>query len=179
MRAPIRSLRRRQLARRWEPRLEAIVRRRATWDETWLNVARSMAERSQCVRDRVGAVIVDPMNRVVATSYNGTPVGWPDSGPCINFCQRAKVGPDELTMQSYTDCPSLHAEANSIAVCDRSMRAGGIIYVTSDICWNCAKLIANSGLVRVVVQRDRQHRYRDSQTSYELLEHCGIEVVHL
>lgn len=155
------------------------MRSRSTWHETWQGIAQVMAQRSRCTRDQVGAVIVDVHNRVVATSYNGPPAGWPEMGPCINFCQRAKVGPTQLTVLSYEDCPSLHAEANSIAVCDRSMRVGGTIYTTSDVCWNCAKLIANSGLVRVVVPFDQAHGYRDAEQSYELLERCGIEVLRL
>jgi deoxycytidylate deaminase len=51
----------------------------------------------------------------------------------------------------YDDCPSLHAEANALLSAERSERLGGTIYVTSAICFGCAKLIANSGLVSVVM----------------------------
>lgn len=153
---------------------------RASWDQTWLAIARAMALRSRCDRDQVGAVVVDPMNRVVATAYNGPPASFPESplanGGCRGFCHRAIQGPQPTTLVSYEDCPSLHAEANALMVCDRRDRLGGTIYTTSDICWSCAKLIANSGLARVVVPRDHEHDYRSSHASYEFLRRCRITV---
>lgn len=78
----------------------------------------------------------------------------------------------------YSDCPALHAEANALSVCDRSTREGGTIYVLGDVCFNCAKLIANSGLATVVVMADGEDRsYRQSHRSYAFLEDCGIEVI--
>ena len=80
----------------------------------------------------------------------------------------------------YSDCPALHAEANALMVCDRSSREGGTIYVTSHVCYGCAKLIANSGLAAVVVALatdERDRAYRDPDKSYALLEQCGLEVI--
>jgi deoxycytidylate deaminase len=79
-------------------------------------------------------------------------------------------------MPDYSDCPALHAEANALSVCERSVREGGTIYITSNVCWNCAKLIANSGLKRVVVRVDAKFKYRNDETSCEFLEQCGLKV---
>lgn len=77
----------------------------------------------------------------------------------------------------YADCPSLHAEANALSVCDRSQREGGTIYVTSAVCFNCAKLVANSGLARVVVGASAtEHAHRQPEASYEFLRSCGLTV---
>jgi len=166
---------------------------RPSWDETWLSVARVIARRSLCVRDQVGAVIVDPRNRIVATGYNGPPAGFNADGSCTQWCLRARrtVNPlfhmnqfEQLTgvptesplAPDYSDCPSLHAEANALSVCDRSVREDGTIYVTSAICFGCAKLIANSGLTRVFARSNQEHAYRNSSRSYEFLESCGIRV---
>jgi dCMP deaminase len=143
--------------------------------------------RSLCVRSQVGAVIVDPRNRIVATGYNGPAAGFHvpipmtedgpyDPLPCEAWCERGINGPTELTTLSYTDCPSLHAEANALSVCDRSVREGGTIYITSHSCFNCAKLIANSGLARVVVRPDHDATYRHISESYDLLRRCKISV---
>lgn len=155
---------------------------RASWDDTWIAVAQVMAKRSLCSRDQVGAVIVDRTNRIVATSYNGAPANFdPGAGLqypalCEEWCARGTFGPTAETAQSYTDCPALHAEANGLSVCDRSLREGGTLYVTSHMCWGCAKLVANSGLTRVVVQPGKSAAYRHSSESYELLRSCSIVV---
>lgn len=78
----------------------------------------------------------------------------------------------------YADCPSLHAEANALSVCDRVQREGGTLYVTSHVCHACAKLIANSGLSRVVVSTSAAETaaHRDPERSYDLLRDCGLVV---
>lgn len=83
--------------------------------------------------------------------------------------------------ESYANCPSLHAEANAISVCDRSQRSYGTIYTTSIPCMDCAKLIANSGIMRVVYRdtpRGRERERRD-QSPLEFLAECDITVVQL
>lgn len=159
---------------------------RLRWDAVWCQVAQVMAQRSLCSRDQVGAVIVDARNRIVATGYNGPPAGFhvplpqTEEGPwepltCEHWCPRGKSGPTVETVRSYTDCPALHAEANALSVCDRSMREGGTIYVTSPVCFGCAKLIANSGLQRVVMLlQNGDYKHRDPDQSLALLDQCGI-----
>jgi dCMP deaminase len=163
---------------------------RPTWDETWLAVARVVSERSLCDRDRVGAVIVDSTNRIVSTAYNGPPSGYihtrmdkPER--CSQWCTRATNTPTLLDCTAeeirglqpdYSDCPSLHAEANALSVCDRSTREAGTIYVTSHVCSACAKLIANSGLKRVVVRPSASADHRRSDNWYTFLRHCRVLV---
>lgn len=59
---------------------------------------------------------------------------------------------------------------------DRTLREGGTIYVTSHICFGCAKLIANSGVIRVVVAAERADQHRNPQASYKFLQDCGLTV---
>lgn len=157
-------------------------RQRPGWDATWLAVAAVTALRSLCVRDQVGSVIVSATNRIIATGYNGPPAGFlHNEQPCSDWCLRARAaspiaaGIKNLDPEYY-DCPALHAEANALSVCDRSVREGGTIYVTSGICWNCAKLIANSGLKRVVVLVKPEFTHRNADASYQFLEQCGLKV---
>lgn len=153
---------------------------RPSWDTTWLEVARSVARRSLCDRDRVGAVIVDYRNRIVSTGYNNPPADFNHHGrSCKTWCARGGADPlttVDLRKMDYSDCPSLHAEANALMVCDRVVREGGTIYITSHVCFTCAKLIANSGLSRVVVQPQHSATHRDSPTGYVFLERCGLTV---
>jgi len=166
------------------------VSSRPGWDETWLDVATDVARRSLCTRDRVGAVIVTERNRIVATGYNGPPRAFRhDEQPCVDWCPRARQAlanrqVDDLHVgvfttplsPSYDDCPSLHAEANALSVCDRSAREGGTIYVTSHTCSACAKLVANSGLRRIVVLHRPGFAHRNPVEHYEFLVRCMITV---
>jgi dCMP deaminase len=147
---------------------------RRHWDDVWLDVAAVVATRSLCTRAHVGAVIVDDRYRVVATGYNGPP-RWFDhrDEPCTAWCERAQ---GNVIEQSYANCPSLHAEANALMAADRSAWQGGVLYVTGHVCADCAKLIGNSGLSRVVVLTDGSGDYRNPDQSYRFLRMLGIGV---
>jgi dCMP deaminase len=150
---------------------------RLSWDETWLALAHGIAKRSLCSRDQVGAVIVSQDNTPLMASYNGPPSGFlHNDQPCTEWCSRARIGNQTLS-PVYDDCPALHAEANAISRSSHLHRKGGTIYVTSDVCFNCAKVIANSGITRIVVDRRQPREYRNSARSYEFLTiSCGLIV---
>lgn len=148
-----------------------------------MNAAMVIAERSLCDRDKVGAVVVDRSNRIVDTGYNGAPRGLltGDRG-CINWCPRAVPAVDEVVPirgrldPHYDDCSALHAEANALMFSDRRHREGGTIYVTSSICGGCAKLISNSGLIRVVCDTSHTPPHRDSGAWFDFMRDCGLTV---
>lgn len=149
-------------------------RPRPTWDETWLAVADVVALRSRCDRRRCAAVIVDAENRVVSTGYNGPPRGYAVEGDCGHWCPRAcGVSPPQ---PGYEDCFALHAEQNALLFSERSAREGGTIYVTSTICFTCARLVANSGLVRAVMRVSVADAHRQPERTVTFLRHSGIEV---
>ena len=80
----------------------------------------------------------------------------------------------------YSDCPSIHAEANALLTSDRSGRLGGTMYVTSHPCWSCAKMIANSGLTTIIVEGDQlSFVERRAESTYAFLESVGMTVVVL
>lgn len=157
---------------------------RPSWDRTRMEMANVIARRSLCTRDQVGAVIVDRRNKIIGEGYNGPPAGYqreplewifnPDL-TCRSWCTRGSDG--EPARKDYTDCPALHAEANALMMSDRTLRVGGTIYVTSGICYGCAKLVANSGLVMAIVPKIDDHAYRDVERSYTFLESCGVNVI--
>lgn len=140
-----------------------------------MDVAQVVAQRSLCTRAQVGCVIADTSNRIIATSYNGPAKNFDHRDePCTEWCPRAQ---GDVVAQSYANCPSLHSEANALLAADKSMWQGGTIYVTGHVCADCAKLIGNSGLARVVVQDDGVDReYREYDESYRRLRALGIGV---
>lgn len=94
------------------------------------------------------------------------------------FCARGKFGPTPETLASYSDCPSIHAEQNALNFCNRVTREGGSIAITGHVCITCAKNLANSGLVRVIVEdlSTEDRSYRGPEASYDLLRDSGLTV---
>ena len=160
---------------------------RTTWPAIWLTVAHGIAQRSLCTRDKVGAVIVSSDNTPLMGSYNGPSMFFEHHDkPCTEWCPRAqsnikselgKAAQDYVYDPSYNDCPALHAEANAISRSSHIHRKGGTIYVTSDVCFTCAKLISNSGITEVVVDRRTSPKYRNPRQSYDYLINLGIRLI--
>lgn len=162
---------------------------RPNWDETWMAVAEAMASRSLCVNRQVGAVIVTQENRPMAVGYNGPPANFHRPLPaglldltsvqgngCSNWCER---GATKERGATYSNCVSVHAEANALLFADRRDYAGGTMYVTNPPCWDCAKLVANSGVSTLVVKQTEQDAHYDNDTSLSFIRSCGIEVRHI
>ena len=129
-------------------------------DKRYARMALIWAENSYCKRRQVGALVVkDKM--IISDGYNGTPTGFE------NICE------DENNISKpYV----LHAEANAITKLARSHNSSdeATLYVTSSPCIECAKLIIQSGIKRVVYTE--QYRLTDG---VDLLRKAGIEVVFL
>ncbi|NDV46982.1 CMP deaminase [Paludibacter sp. 221] len=129
-------------------------------DERYMRMARIWAENSYCERRKVGALIVkDKM--IISDGYNGTPSGFE------NKCEDA-----DNVSKPYV----LHAEANAITKVARSNNSsdGATLYVTASPCIECAKLIIQAGIKRIVY--GEKYRIMDG---VELLQRAGIEVVFL
>ena len=127
------------------------------FDERYIEMAAVWAKNSYCKRRQVGALLVkDQM--IISDGYNGTPSGFE------NVCE------DE---NGVTKPYVLHAEANAISKVAKSGNSadGATLYVTASPCMECAKLIIQSG-IRRVVYRD-EYRLTDG---IDLLRRAGIEV---
>lgn len=118
---------------------------RPDWDDYFLGIAEAVAARSDCHRARVGAVVVKD-KRIRATGYNGAPAGKPGCATCPRRTADVEPGSD------YTNCVAVHAEANALLYCDRTDLIGATLYVTREPCYGCTKLIAGSGVARVVTR---------------------------
>lgn len=150
---------------------------RPSWTQTWMAVAEAMALRSKCVRRQIGAVIVSPDNSQIWVGYNGPPAGWMptnDVTTCEMWCERSKFN---QATAGYDNCITIHAEANALLKSDRALRRGGTIYVTSFPCWDCAKMVANSGIKKVVTRLDEERdAHRLPHRTIEMLADSGLEV---
>lgn len=142
------------------------------WDNRFMEMAKLVSSWSTCVRRKVGAIIVKD-KRIIATGYNGAPVGVES---CIEkgYCLRDKMGIESGTRAEY--CYATHAEQNAIVQAAKLGISvdGGTIYITHRPCGICTKLIINSGIKRIVYG----YHYPDD-FSMEILKQTDIEVVYL
>lgn len=142
---------------------------RPNWDEYFMEMAQVTQKRSTCLRRQVGAVIVKE-KRIMATGYNGAPVGikhCEERGGCLREQLNVPSG------QRHEICMALHAEQNAIiqaAYLGQSI-AGGTIYCTHQPCLICAKMIINAGLERIVVKEG----YPDV-LAVQILDEAGLKI---
>ncbi len=129
-------------------------------DLRYLRMARIWAENSYCVRRQVGALIVKN-KMIISDGYNGTPTGFE------NVCED-----EEGRTKSYV----LHAEANAITKVAKTNQSseGATLYITASPCIECAKLIIQAGIERVVYS----DQYRSAE-GIELLDRAGIDTEFL
>ena len=127
------------------------------FDKPYLEMAEVWAQNSYCKRRKVGALLVKDRT-IISDGYNGTPSGFE------NICE------DE---NGVTKPYVLHAEANAITKVAKSGNSseGATLYVTASPCAECAKLIIQAGIKRVVYSED--YRLDDG---LQLLRRAGIEV---
>ncbi len=140
--------------------LQPYGKRQDQFDRRYLEMARTWAKNSYCIRRQVGALIVKD-RMIISDGYNGTPEGFE------NVCE------DE---NNKTKPYVLHAEANAITKVAKSNNSsdGATLYITTSPCVECAKLIIQSGIRRVVYS-DSYH----SDDGIELLKKAKIEVCYI
>ena len=116
---------------------------RVSWDEYFLKIAGLVAERSTCLRRKVGAVLVRE-KRILATGYNGVPHG-------IAHCDKVGCMRSRMKLKSSTHielCRGIHAEQNAIVQAATSgvNISGAVLYCTHEPCITCTKILINSGI---------------------------------
>jgi len=135
-------------------------KKRANWDNYFMEIAQQVATRATCDRRHVGCLIV--RNRtILSTGYNGSIRGSP-------HCD--EVG---HLMENGHCVRTTHAEANAIiqAASNGVKIEGAEIYTTASPCWNCFKLIANAGIKKI-----KYGEFYQDKRSLEMAVELGIEL---
>ena len=130
--------------------------KRMTKTEYYLGIALAVSKRSTCLRRHYGAIIVNN-DEIIATGYNGNPRGMKnccDTGKCMRLNKPHNTG-------DYSDCHSVHAEQNAMLSASRRDMIGAIMYlygeefgteIEAKPCPICGRMIANSGIIKIVVK---------------------------
>ena len=148
--------------------IDPTVDPRPSWDEYFMTLANEVATRTTCLRRAVGAVIVKD-HRILATGYNGTPSG-------LRHCRETGCLREELGVpsgQRHEICRGLHAEQNAIIQAAKygPVIEGATIYVNTQPCVVCSKMLINAGIKEIVYQNP----YPD-ELAMEMLEESGIKL---
>lgn len=142
---------------------------RPGWDEYFMKIAQVASMRSNCIKRKVGAVIVRD-RRIISTGYNGTPRGTKNcsEGGCPRCNSLASSG------TRLDECLCSHAEENAItqAAYHGTSVKDGILYTTFAPCLMCSKMIINSGIMEVVFHVD----YPLNDTSFQLFQQAGVKI---
>jgi dCMP deaminase len=147
------------------PLLSRFVR--PSWDEYFMNIAKVVATRSNCMKRKVAAIIVKD-RRIISTGYNGTPRGARNcnEGGCPRCNGLAASG------TALDECLCSHGEENAItqAAYHGISLKGSTLYSTFAPCLQCTKMIINSGIVEVVYNQE----YPLNGSALKLLKECGV-----
>ena len=142
--------------------------KRPSWKEYFMQITENVATRSTCLRREVGAVIVRD-NRILTTGYNGAPTG-------LDHCQEVGCLRDKLNIPSGEKqelCRGIHAEQNALIQAAKYgiSLENSEIFVTTQPCITCTKLLINAGIKKVIYKNPYPDKY-----SLKLLEESDTEV---
>lgn len=143
--------------------------------EYFLKVAKQVGNKSLCTRAKVGAILVKN-NTIISSGFNTPPNRFVTGNlDCTFWCERSTQQPDSSCGYGL-DCPAVHAEAWCIIQANQYELHGSTLYVTDNPCADCAKLIAASGIAKVVLLLDRISSHRPDCKDF--LNSCGVQVFY-
>lgn len=141
-----------------------------SWDEYFMGVALLSAKRSKDPSTQVGACVVNEDKRIIGIGYNGLPTGCDDS-----VFPWGKEDEDPLnTKYPYV----VHAEPNAILNCTSSLK-GATLYVTLFPCNECAKLIIQSGIKKIVYMSDKYRTQKSDIASRKMLDAAQVQYIKM
>lgn len=146
--------------------------KRPSWDTYFMTIAQLTSKRSNCLRRRVGCILVND-NRILSLGYNGTPKGTRN---CFEGgCERCQKGGDPGT--SLDICMCLHAEENALFFVSKAELKDSCMYVTLLPCISCVKKIIQCGVKRVVFAEFYTEEL--DNICIRIFKENGIEIVQI
>ena len=148
---------------------------RPSWDEYFIKIASLTSERSNCIKRKVGCIIVKD-KRILSLGYNGTPVGTENcyTGGCKRCMDQYLQENIDSSAKNLDLCMCMHAEENALLFNTKDDLQGSTMYVTLIPCISCVKKILQCKIKRVVYI-DNYLKQLDDQSESILLKN-GIEI---
>lgn len=137
-----------------------------SWEDTFMLLALTIAQRSKDPNTQVGACLVNVENKVIGLGYNGPP-----KGICPSTIPWEREGAPEDTKYPYI----VHAEANALDNCTTSTK-GSTLYVSLHPCHECSKNIIQAGIKRVIYLNNPYKDMWQTKVSEKMLRSVDIEL---
>lgn len=145
----------------------------------FLDVAEKLSEMSHCISHKVGCILVKD-GRIISTGYNGTPMGMTN---CDDYFSHI-VDKNHLTEKEreyhhvFSEKFEIHAELNAILCAARNGISidGSILYSTLHPCYNCLKMICNSG-IKTIIYRYEYDKFFLTPQIQEMIDKCGVTLI--
>jgi len=142
---------------------------RPSWDDYYMEMVDVIKKRSTCLRRQVGAIIVKD-KRIISTGYNGSPMN-------TKHCEEVGCLREQLKVPSgerHELCRAIHAEQNALvqAAYSGTSVKDAVMYITTQPCSLCAKMLINAGISKIVFKGE----YPD-EMAMEMLKEAGVRVV--
>ena len=152
--------------------------KRLTWDEYFMQIANLTSQRSNCIKRKVGAIIVKD-NRILSQGYNGTPSGFVncfDGGckRCYDQYYKKNDSVEEHKGKDLDICVCLHGEANCMLFVSKNDLLDSTIYTTLFPCIGCLKTILQCKIKRIVYKDDYNEEMQ--KLALELIKDMNINV---
>lgn len=146
---------------------------RPSWTEYFMMILDAVATRGTCLRAKCGCVITRD-NVILSTGYNGAPAGAPQCDEIGCLMEEVKHEDGHVSKHCRR---TVHAEANAIlqAAKNGTEIKDGVLYCGMTPCRDCAMLVVNSGIKKVIVKKD----YHESAESKKMFKDAGVELIIL
>lgn len=150
--------------------------KRPPWNQYFMNIAYNVAERSNCIRRQIGAVIVKDFN-IISTGYNGTPMGVTNC--CDGGCPRCAS--DVPSGHGVDTCICCHAEENAICFAARhgARTNDSVLYSTTRPCFGCLKKSIQAGVVKIYYVEPYDYADELEEVYQKLVAESGMSLVKL
>jgi len=147
---------------------------RPNWDDYFIEIVEVIASRGTCNRGRNGCLIVTYDNQILAAGYVGSPSNAPHCDEIGHLIQTKVL----LTGEKFEHCiRTIHAEVNAIAQAAKrgSSLNNAILYTLMEPCYDCAKLIIQCGIKKVV----SKNLYHAAEMTRDLFNISNVELIVL
>lgn len=144
----------------------------------FLDVAEKISEMSHCISYKVGCILVKD-GRIISTGYNGTPAHFPNCDEVNKRLTNLEDPEQRQLHHSFSEMYEIHAEINAILCAARNGISieGSILYSSLQPCYNCLKMICNSG-IKTIIYRHTYDKFELNNVTRDMLNDCGVTLIN-
>lgn len=143
----------------------------------FLDIAEKLSEMSHCISHKVGCILVKN-GRIISTGYNGTPKGFVNCDEANKNLNNLEDPDQRYLHHSFSEMYEIHAEINAILCAARNGISieESILYTSLQPCYNCLKMICNSG-IKFVIYRHPYDKFKLDEVTKNMLHNCNVFLI--